>query len=267
MKSELSIKAENNEIDLETNNSDRALTVLKSLFSLIPSVGSIPGVIEVPSIGGILSEIFSTVIPNQKTDRIKLFVEVLDLKFSGMEKEYLRLKMKTEKFTDLLEDAIPMAARALTQERREYIANFLVKSISTEDAALLREKKLLNILNQLNDAEIIFLRYKAIQDHEKKGEFYNLHEKVLSPIPTHARSSRQEVEQSYLRKNYLETLESLGLTESNYKTPKKGETPEIDPKTGKLKSSSTSSTGLGRMLVKYIDDTYKDYLDEYEEEA
>jgi len=47
----------------------------------------------------------------------------------------------------------------------------------------------------------------------------------------------------------------LGLLKPRFKNVKKGSLPVFDEKTGMMKASGHSITRLGRMLLKYIDQT------------
>ena len=243
MKSDLSIDHEKNEISLEDNKSDRAAIALKAALGIVPAVGSI------------LQEVVGVVIPNQKSERIKIFVEVLGQKIEHLEKEVIDAKMKTEEFTDLLEDALRQASRSLTDERREYIATFLKNSLNSDELDHIAEKKLLFLLSELNDVEIILLKYEAIHP-EKRENFFDTHKTVLMPVHTHFGSSDSELQKEHLHKSYKSKLEDLGLIEGKFNRLKKGEFPEMDEKTGAMKRTGVRITGLGVLLLKYIDEKY-----------
>lgn len=246
MNNELSINADRNEIPLNTNSSDIAVVALKSAVSFVPSIGSI------------LGEIVGVVIPNQKVDRIKLFAEVLDIKLKDIEKVILETKIKTEEFTDLFEDALVQASRSLTDERREYIANFLKVSLTEDELNHLGEKKLLSLLGQINDSEIILLKFSSFYEGHLKERFFEEHQKVLETPYVSLQSNRTEWSKHTIHKSFKRNLIDLGLLEPVYKKIKKGEVPEFDEKTGSLKVSYTKTTGLGRVLLKYIDETFVD---------
>ena len=200
MAQELSIDAEKNEINLENNKLDTSVFLLKAVFSTVPIVGSI------------LTEVVGVVIPNQKADRIKLFVEVLAEKVKFIEKGILEVKMKTEKFTDLFEDALSQAARALTDERREYIAMFLKNSLTIAELKHNEEKKLLSILNELNDTEIIWLKYRDLNPTEI-DEFEEKHKEIFLADDAPFDASELEFATETLTEDYIRTLRSRGLVD------------------------------------------------------
>jgi hypothetical protein len=104
MNGEFSITDTEKEIDLESNKSDAVAIGVKSILGIVP-------------FGSLISEIATTVIPNQKTERIVLFVEVLNEKLKYLNKEVVELKTKSEEFADLLQDGFIQASRALSRER------------------------------------------------------------------------------------------------------------------------------------------------------
>src|SRR5262245_36974495 len=109
----LSIDAARSEIDLENNASDNAVVALRAALGIVPGVGSI------------LQEAVGVIIPNQRMDRVVLSLQCFAQKLGYVEQEVLRQKMLSEEFTDLLQDAIPQAARAMSPERRDHIASLL----------------------------------------------------------------------------------------------------------------------------------------------
>lgn len=236
----LSINAERSKISLESNASDKAAVTLRALVGTVPVVGSI------------LQEAVGVVIPNQRIDRVVLTMECFAQKVGYIEEEVLRLKMLSEEFTDLLQDAIPQAARSLSEERREYIASFLKHSLTSEELDHVHEKKLLSILGELNDAEIIFLRYESLRPHERQ-QFFEQHQVVLQPIPAAIGSPRFEHDKNALRSSFQDKLFDLGLLQRKFVKPQPGKMPEMDEKTGMLKAQSPDLTQLGRALLRYID--------------
>lgn len=161
-------------------------------------------------------------------------------------------KMKTEEFIDLLEDGLAQAARSLTDERRQYIASLLKNSITTDDLSHIEEKKLLSLLGELNDAEILILKFYNLYAKEQR-EYATKHNELFKPSPVFLGSPQRDVEKAALRKSYTNKLVQMDLLEARYTRPKKGELPDLDEKTGKLKSSGYSTNQLGRLLLKYID--------------
>lgn len=145
-----------NENNLENNATDAAVSVAKSVVGIVPGAGPL------------ITEILTTVIPNQRIDRISNFVKELNKRIDELEMEQLK---NNQYFVDLFEDGVIMASRALTEERNRYIAIFLskLKNISPDEYAT--KKKLLYLLEELTDKDIEILRdfrtseFKAVSKH------------------------------------------------------------------------------------------------------
>lgn len=257
-KEELSILAEKSRISLQNNTSDKTAAILKATLGTVPLIGSV------------LQEAVTVIIPNQRIDRIAQTMELFAEKIKDLDEEFLRQKMHSEEFTDLLEDAIPQAARSLSEDRRNYIASILKNSLTEEELDHIHEKKLLSILGELNDAEIIFLRYESLRRPER-DTYYENHETILSPIRAGFGSPRIDHEKNAFRTSFREKLYELGLTRKEFVSVKKGQLPEIDEKTGMLKVRHAVTTRLGRTFLRYIgfpspdDEDYDNFQNEKRE--
>jgi hypothetical protein len=115
----------------------------------------VKGIFGIVPFGSPIVEAITTVIPNQKLERLVDFVQILNYKIKNAERKIEDHELKTEEFTDLLEDALGQASRALSKERLEYIASLLKNSLTDEELEHFGKKKLLSLLNELNDAEVI----------------------------------------------------------------------------------------------------------------
>lgn len=69
---------------------------------------------------------------------------------------------------DLFENGCFQAARALSEERLEHLANAFTNSLTQEELEYLYKKKLLWLLSELNESEVIFLTYYFHLSHIKK---------------------------------------------------------------------------------------------------
>ncbi len=142
--------------ELKENELDRGVALTKGIAGAIPFAGPI------------ISEIISTIIPNQRIDRIAKFLEFLDQKISRIEQETLK---KDKYFVDLFEDCLIQATRALSEKRNRYIAIFLSKSKNLDEATYSAKKKLLHILEELTDQDIDLL--KSIKNPlQRDNSFY-----------------------------------------------------------------------------------------------
>lgn len=205
-----------------------------------------------PFVGPMLTELISVTIPNQKADRLITFVEVLEFKLKHIQQDVLEQKLKTEEIADLFEDGFRLASRALTDERRHYIASFLKNGLSADVLTHIEKKSLLALLEQLNDVEVLILKYESLRG-DKQREFWDLHETSLRYPRAVMGSSQEAADREAVNKNYRSHLAQLELLLPWYVKPKKGEIPEFDETTGRLKFQSYKITRLGMLLLHHID--------------
>jgi len=213
----------NEKVNLEINKSDIVASISKATAGTIPFIG--------PAI----AEIFGFVIPNQRLDRLSKFVKLLNSKVENLEN-----KLTNENSIDLLEDSFIQASRALTQVRLEYIASMLKNSLTTEKQNHVEKKKLLSILNELNDIEIIFLKYYSLnlgisEDHP----FTKKHIDILKPPSLQLNTRDEEKRRGAFYENYHTNLERIGLIKSE---------------SGKITLPGVRKiTELGKLFLEYID--------------
>lgn len=234
----LVIMAEDNELDN------------KSIDYLASAVKGIVGAI--PVAGTIFAEFVGYVLPNQRLDRITRFLKDFDQRISKLEQESLRSLLVNEGFSDLFEESLRQASQSLTDDRRSYIASLLANSLKEQDIEYIEAKHLLRILAELNDIEIIWLRfylYLAMGGDEK---FRETHNKVLAPIRATMADPTIVVEKESLQTNYKEHLVRLGLLTHRYDIDNKTKMPIFDSFSGSQKVSGYKITNLGRLLLKYI---------------
>lgn len=209
----------------------------------------------VPVVGPLIAEIVGNVIPNQRVDRIVRFVQLLEERLGKLEQEALKAKVSQPLVIDLLEDAFTQAARATSQERLDHIANVIANGISDDELNEAETKRMLWLLGQLNDAEIVILRSKLAETNEDRvadADFWKKHEQLLAPDMTHMGSTEGEFEEAALKASYRQHLQDLGLTRHRFPRPRRGEVPEFDDKTGMMKATGADLTRLGKMLLRYL---------------
>ena len=96
----------------------------------------------IPYVGPLIAEIVGTIIPNQRMDRLSRLVETLGQKVADLDHALVEERLKARDGVDLLEDGFHQAARAVSDERIEYITDILRAGI-TEQQAKFAEKKFL----------------------------------------------------------------------------------------------------------------------------
>ncbi len=205
----------------------------------------------VPLVGGLLAEIAGQFIPQQRVDRIEDFMRYLDARIDGLDAETLRARLADPERLDVLEEGVIQSTRALSTARREYIASIVGNGISGDNKAKIEAKRMLKLLREVDDDQIIILAGKLIR-HQRDREFQERHVAVFDPLRVHMQSEREEFDRAALYELARVELVRLGLLAPRFKTPKKGELPDFDPKTGMMKQASRDITPLGRMLLRQV---------------
>lgn len=207
----------------------------------------------VPFVGPLLSELVGTLIPNQRIDRISKYVIELDKKLSDLSTERLKHFLKNEECIDLFEEGFVHASRSFTDQRRAQIASVIRNGLDEESITYSESKYVLRLLQELNEQEIIWLRYYLNPTISGDKEYRTKHENILKIIPVSMGSDEKTREKAAIQESYKEHLERIGLIKSNYNISRDTGIPEFDKSTGKPKVKNRSITSLGRLVLKQID--------------
>ncbi len=190
-----------------------------------------------PVIGGLVAEAVNHVIPNQKLDRVADFLRYLDERVSALDNDLGRVteRLRDKHGLDLLEEGVVQASRALTEERRRRIGNLLARSLTHNELKYTESKKILNLLRELTDPELLFLVYYSEPLHmqsEYHRKLMEMHPEVLRPASRTIGAPQEEVDRGALRDSYFNTLVRFGLLQQQ--------------------GNQHSLTALGRLLLRYI---------------
>ena len=211
-------------MNIDTNKSDVVANLLKGYLGGLPILG--------PTI----AEIIGNLIPNQRIDRIASLLKVLEAKIDPEERKKVEARMLEEKSVDLMEDGFLQAARALSEKRIEHIASLLKNSLTDEELEQSAYKRLLLLLGEINDVEVITLMAYSMHGIERQN-FWEKHRDILIGEPLRYPASREKVDQDAIFKTYRANLARLDLLESKTQRP----------------SQSYEITSLGRLLLRSID--------------
>ena len=233
-------------MDIDVKKKDVVASVLKGYLSGLPILGPM------------IAEMIDDLIPNQRIDRIASLLKALESKIDPEEKSKVEARMLEEKSIDLMEDGFLQAARALSEERIEYIASLLKNSLTDEALEHIACKKLLSILGEINDVEVLLLRLHSKRTIVKMEEFRSKHKDALTKPIASLAAPREEIDKATIYKTYETNLARLGLIEIRFKKPRRGELPEFDEKTGMMEARGYNITSLGRLLLRSIDQSEKD---------
>lgn len=206
--------------DLDKNSRDYFVATIEGAAGMIPVFG--------PPIAKAAGEVF----PNQRVDRVVKFIRELENRVEDI--ELFTEKLQTPEGYDLLEDALYQSTRAMTEDRRIYLANMLKNGLTKEEQTHAEKKKLFDILNQLNDHEIILLKYHSFSTHIGSNHpFEKKHDALIRPASRSTTASEDDDNRAIYRDSYEKSLYSLGLV--------------------KEASLGARLTGLGSLVLEYIE--------------
>lgn len=248
MADKLSITKGDEEIDLNPNTRDR---IRSWLSPIIKTISKLQGL---EPWGSLMTETVLNIIPDQRQERLKSLIDVLNIRTKHLAEDFAELKQRLQSAegTDLLEDALDQASRALSNERLEYIASILINGLTEDELEHAGKKRLLSLLGQLSDPEIIILRFHSILSIAEQRKFAEAHKELLMPALLRLRSPQQDIDKAALRNAHTANLISLELLQPQYPPLKKGEVPEYNQRTGMPQARGYKATALGHVLLRHI---------------
>jgi hypothetical protein len=157
-----------NQTSLGNKASDRVAAALRAAVSAVPFAG------------GLLSEIITEVIPNQRADRIERFLIALSERIDELGAQY-RYPTQEGSQLELLEAGIRAAAATSSSDKIRYLARCVGNGISDTESEAIRNQRILRIISNLNPEEmIVLLSYKmrtfveVREFREKYSNIFNL---------------------------------------------------------------------------------------------
>ena len=170
---------------------------------------------QVPVIGSLTVELLNVTIPNQRQERIEKLLNILSQKIFNISEEELKNKFHSTDFIDIFEDVLRQSVRATSDIRLKYLASVLKNGIDSEKLDHLQKKRLLEILERINDIEIILLRSYSLRDNTSVyQDFVNNHFDIFNVKEDQGNNdspdSNDKDKQIFIR-HYEDNLISLGL--------------------------------------------------------
>jgi hypothetical protein len=219
--------------DLQQNTTDHVVSALKGVISTVPFVGSA------------IAEAISVFFPQQRMDRLAKFLQVLSKKVEHLDALLLQERLSQIDRVELLYEGATHASRAVSDERRSYLANMVAQGIAEEKIDFSEEMHLLKILSDLTDVEVIILRFYLHADKDGDKEFRNRHEHIYQIPPISKDSADKDEKMAALQMSYRVHLGSLGLLhQTNVIDSYVDEIRTTDPKDARYKI-----TDLGKLLL------------------
>lgn len=224
---------------VEPTSRDRTFSAVQGLMGALPMVGSI------------VANLLHQIIPEQRWERIREYLSKLEGRLAAVEAQTLASALREPRKVDLFEDGAVQAVRALSSQRLDYIAALVARGLTADEREEIEAKRLLKLLNQIDDDQIVILQSK-LSRHMRSKEFYDRHGEVLEPVAAHLGSSREDLDREAMYRLARRQLVDLGLLDQTFRKPRRGDLPEFDEKTGMIKSQGTRLNPLGRLLLRRI---------------
>lgn len=207
--------------------------------------GLVPG-------GSFLAELITYTIPNQRIDR---FAEVLTILLQDFEdiKEDIKDRLNNPENRDLFEEAGIQSGRAVTHDRKLYIANMLKNGLRNTGNTYVEKKKLFSLLENLNELEIIYLKLISFESILERYEqhYDDRYKMAIMDVKSRKETFCQkhsELFQNRFGKNggtfyssYMLSLEKNGLIERDEEITMLGNIPKY------------RITVLGELFLQYIE--------------
>lgn len=229
----------------DSNTTDYVTTAAKAVLGMVPFAGSL------------LAELAGTIIPNQRIDRLSKFTIQLEGKLTGIDQDLIRTKLRDENFTDLFEATARQAAQAVTEERREYLASLIANGMDDQRLSFVESKQILRVLGEINDVEVIWLRFYLHPYLYGDHAFREKHKTILEPIVATLDSNQPMLDKHSLQQNYLQHLVSLGLLDKPHQLDPKTGYPLFDKTANDWKTRGHQLTPLGRLVLRQIGFAYE----------
>lgn len=199
------------------------------------------GMASVPIVGSLAVELLNVTIPNQRQERIEKLLLILSSKVFDIAPEQLEEKFNSPDFVDIFEDILFQSVRSASSERLEYLASVVEYGLRQEEIDHLQIKRLLEILKEINDVEVVLL-----QSYEKRNRYnQDFREKHSSIFDLSKLESNKVKEQKVMLENYNSHLINLGLVGKSL-------TFDSFPRNHRISESDLWITKLGVMLLEKI---------------
>ena len=227
--------------ELQKNWADLTAAVGRGVASLVPIVGPF------------FAEVIGVTIPNQRLDKVVKFVTELERRLESAKREIFEQQLLlNDEFANLLEEGFRQASHSLSDERRSYIASLTINGMNSKQIDIAESRHLLRILGEINDIEVVWLKFHTVATMMGDEAFREKHRGILSPAFAHSGSTPREIDKAALQKSYIEHLAQLGLLTPWYRTDMQTNTPEFDRSTGAMEVQRYDISSLGTMLLREI---------------
>ena len=196
---------------LDSGRKDKVVALTKAIVGAIPYIGG--------AVGEALS-----LVPGQRMDRIVQYAKYLNERLDALEES---INHNTPENIDMIERGAHQACHALSDTRLEAIASLVANAMQAEDVEKTRRARLLKLLDQLDDDELLILNAYSQSYGGRRDNIWN---EIDIPKGIHMGSDRGEMDKSYLYNLGKARLSDFGLIKAkNFDKKGKPTSHEITP--------------------------------------
>lgn len=229
-------------ISLEEDSADLVASIAKA------AAGSLP----IPVVNSFLAEIVGNAIPNQRMDRFAKYLEVLSNQLNEVNGDLKSSLLSNYNFISLIEESSIQAVRAITDERRNYIANVVIEGIKADQIEFAEAKHVLQLLSQINDVEIIILGSFLHITYNGGPKYREKYPEIFKYDTIMSRKEEDEKEKFDLMNSYKSHLAGLGLLSHKLELKRENAGKVFKGHSSPISYKGFSITPSGLLVLKYV---------------
>lgn len=148
---------------------DARLALLKGGIGVATAIAGLVAP-AVPFIAPILQEAIGARIPDYRRQRVENLLLALTANINNLDATWVAQRFQSPEFNGLLEEGCLQAQKAISDERIRYIASLLTKCLSDEELDHITAQRMMAVLSELNDVEVLFLITERQRPHKVKED-------------------------------------------------------------------------------------------------
>lgn len=217
---------------------DRRIALIRALAGMVPGLGPI------------FAELIDQVLPNYRIERLEKFVEQWGQAIAALEQDHAEIlkQLKTQNNVDLFEEGAFQSVRAVSDERIKRIARLVASGISEDEGRSIETKRLLRLLSEIDDQEIIVLM-SYLDEYRGDRAFHQRHQNIFDIKRDFIGAPKENTEFNAMRNLMRIRLKNLGLLEINKNTTDKSIDTAVWSDLEMIKKHGAKVTPIGRLLL------------------
>jgi len=237
--------------DIKQNGVDYFVSCTKSTLGIVPYVGTF------------LGEVIGNVIPNQRMDRVCKYLEILAEKIEEkLNQDQYKEITNDKSLIMLFEKSIRFSSETDSLDKYVYYSEFIINSVKNKTVEQIQKERLLTILSELNEIEIILLISYGLSltiNQVKANEFIEKNKQIIAPEPRYLSEPFEKCYAEKFNEQYNQNLEKLGIISYDLVYDRETKIPIVDEVAKKLERRGYVLTIIGKLLFDFIGaDIYKE---------